>query len=108
MQTTVGIESMQDELNQFGGDLRLGLFPMTRRKECYSTQMDPGRTKADHLAGSKDDYKITSEDCNFWSWKTREFDLKKQECTTMSTSEADMFHLSSCCSASYLYAHSTA
>ncbi|GJX26623.1 integrase, catalytic region, zinc finger, CCHC-type containing protein [Tanacetum coccineum] len=51
---------------------------------------------ADH-AGCKDDCKITSGGLQFLGGKLVSWSLKKQDCTAMSTAEAEYVSLSACC-----------
>ncbi|GJU11479.1 retrovirus-related pol polyprotein from transposon TNT 1-94 [Tanacetum coccineum] len=51
---------------------------------------------ADH-AGCKDDYKSTSGGLQFLGGKLVSWSSKKQDCTTMSTAEAEYVSLSACC-----------
>ncbi|GJX40403.1 retrovirus-related pol polyprotein from transposon TNT 1-94 [Tanacetum coccineum] len=51
---------------------------------------------ADH-AGCKDDYKSTSGGLQFLGEKLMSWSSKKQDCTTMSTDEAEYVSLSACC-----------
>ncbi|GKC67185.1 hypothetical protein Tco_1099783 [Tanacetum coccineum] len=51
---------------------------------------------ADH-AGSKDDYKSTSGGFQFLGEKLVSWSSKKQDCTAMSTAEAEYISLSACC-----------
>ncbi|GKD95046.1 hypothetical protein Tco_1374883 [Tanacetum coccineum] len=51
---------------------------------------------ADH-AGCKSDYKCTSGGLQFLCEKLMSWSLKKQDCTAMSTAEAEYVSLSACC-----------
>nr|GEZ70433.1 copia protein [Tanacetum cinerariifolium] len=53
-------------------------------------------SNADH-AGCKDDCKITSGGLQFLGGKLASWSSKKQDCTTMSTAEAEYVSLSACC-----------
>nr|GEU78046.1 retrovirus-related Pol polyprotein from transposon TNT 1-94 [Tanacetum cinerariifolium] len=53
-------------------------------------------SNADH-AGCKDDYKSTSGGLQFLGGKLVSWNLKKQDCTAMSTAEAEYVSLSACC-----------
>ncbi|GJY96769.1 hypothetical protein Tco_0513679 [Tanacetum coccineum] len=73
------IESMQDELNQFK---RLDVWELVEY--------------ADHVRYN-DDCKSTSRGIQFLGDKLVSWSSKKQDCTAMSTTEAEYVSLSACC-----------
>ncbi|GKF80327.1 hypothetical protein Tco_0238929 [Tanacetum coccineum] len=102
------IELMQDELNQFE---RLQVWELVPRPEgkniialkwlwkCSISSMSYGQTPqrdVDH-AGCKDDCKSTSRGLQFLGENLMSWSSKKQDCTAMSTAEAEYVSLSACC-----------
>ncbi|GJV78934.1 hypothetical protein Tco_1514804 [Tanacetum coccineum] len=65
--------------------------------ECVSSRVIYGKMRdADH-AGCKDDCKSTSGGLQFLGGKLVSWSSKKQDCTAMSTAEAEYVSLSACC-----------
>ncbi|GKB99088.1 retrovirus-related pol polyprotein from transposon TNT 1-94 [Tanacetum coccineum] len=72
------------------------IFLFTWLKKLLYGLMQASRADADH-AGCKDDCKSTSGGLQFLGGKLVSWSSKKQDCTAMSTAEAEYVSLSACC-----------